>query len=70
MAVKMTCDRLPAHNRDNLRYLMQFLAEFSQHASRSKMTVMNIGVVIGPCLLWAPPHAADSRFVAMETLIM
>lgn len=24
------------------------------------MTPMNIGVVIGPCLLWAPGNAADS----------
>lgn len=40
-------------------YLMEFLCKLAEHCDVNKMTPSNLGIVIGPNLLWPP----DKRFV-------
>ncbi|CAH0548046.1 unnamed protein product [Brassicogethes aeneus] len=49
--IKGLLQRLPDGNRDNLAYLVQFLAKLTQH-KENKMNASNMAVVIGPSLLW------------------
>lgn len=43
--------RLPTANKDNLTYLVRFLARLTKH-SENKMNSSNIAIVIAPNLLW------------------
>lgn len=43
--------KLPVANRDNLIYLMRFLARLTKHPE-NKMNASNIAIVIAPNLLW------------------
>ncbi|XP_021348872.1 rho GTPase-activating protein 44-like isoform X2 [Mizuhopecten yessoensis] len=44
---------LPAHNYNNFRYLIKFLALLASKSDLNKMTSSNIAIVIGPNLLWS-----------------
>ena len=39
---------LPESHKDNLRYLIKFLAEVTKYQERNKMPPHNLGLVIGP----------------------
>lgn len=49
--VKTVLAKLPKENRENLTYLIQFLAKLS-HNLVNKMTSSNIAIVMSPNLLW------------------
>lgn len=57
--MKDLLQKLPQGNRDNLTYLMQFLAKLAQH-NENKMHASNIAVVIGPNLLWDTSSVGSS----------
>eukprot|EP00007_Cunea_sp_BSH-02190019_P009112 CAMPEP_0174244328 /NCGR_PEP_ID=MMETSP0417-20130205/34944_1 /TAXON_ID=242541 /ORGANISM="Mayorella sp, Strain BSH-02190019" /LENGTH=699 /DNA_ID=CAMNT_0015324001 /DNA_START=33 /DNA_END=2129 /DNA_ORIENTATION=+ len=42
---------LPEHNRNLLRYTVEFLRDVSQHADENKMTATNLATVVGPNIL-------------------
>jgi hypothetical protein len=45
--------RLPVSNRENLDRLVQLLVRVVQHRDRNKMTEQNLGICVGPNLLWS-----------------
>ncbi|XP_073670160.1 rho GTPase-activating protein 44 isoform X8 [Paramisgurnus dabryanus] len=51
-ALSATCEKLPADNLNNLRYLIKFLAKLTEYQDANKMTPGNIAIVLGPNLLW------------------
>ena len=61
--------KLPEANRDNLTYLMQFLAKLPQHPE-NKMTPSNIAIVIAPNLLWQGTTEMDQNMSNCSTLNM
>lgn len=58
-ALREVCGRLPRDNRNNLRYLMKFLARLAEEQEVNKMTPSNIAIVLGPNLLWPPEKEGD-----------
>uniref|UniRef100_G1TNY0 SH3 domain-binding protein 1 n=1 Tax=Oryctolagus cuniculus TaxID=9986 RepID=G1TNY0_RABIT len=58
-ALQEVCGRLPRDNRNNLRYLMKFLARLAEEQEVNKMTPSNIAIVLGPNLLWPPEKEGD-----------
>jgi len=46
------------------RYLMEFLHDLSRNSEVTKMGVSNLGLVIGPNLLWPK---GDSRYISHPT---
>eukprot|EP00794_Sanderia_malayensis_P009068 gene9068-10036_t len=46
------CDRLPAANKVNLRYLICFLKKIADNSEVNKMSSSNIAIVIAPNVLW------------------
>ncbi|KAH1002568.1 hypothetical protein HUJ04_008648 [Dendroctonus ponderosae] len=49
--VRHLLSKLPQENRENLAYLIQFLARLTHH-TENKMSSSNIAIVIAPNLLW------------------
>ncbi|CAG9770390.1 unnamed protein product [Ceutorhynchus assimilis] len=49
--VKHLLNKLPQENKDNLAYLIQFLARLTGH-TENKMSSSNIAIVMAPNLLW------------------
>ncbi|CAG5116976.1 unnamed protein product, partial [Candidula unifasciata] len=45
--------QLPKPNYNNFRYLIKFLAKLAERCDVNKMKPSNIGIVIGPNLLWS-----------------
>lgn len=37
-----------------IRYVIKFLAKVAEHSDVNKMNASNLGIVIGPNLLWPP----------------
>lgn len=54
--VKSLIGLLPQENRENLAFLIQFLAKLSRHPE-NKMSSSNIAIVIAPNLLWGKEEA-------------
>lgn len=52
-ALWQVVNSLPEPNRDNLRYVVKFLAKLATNSERNKMTSQNIAIVIAPNLVWA-----------------
>ncbi|XP_031558625.1 rho GTPase-activating protein 44-like [Actinia tenebrosa] len=46
-------EKLPKPNKDNLRYLICFLAKLCEHAEFNKMTASNVAIVIGPNIIYS-----------------
>ncbi|XP_076309682.1 rho GTPase-activating protein 44-like [Tachypleus tridentatus] len=46
--------QLPEANRNNLRYIIKFLAKLATYAEVNKMSPQNIAIVFGPNLIWGP----------------
>ncbi|XP_026095900.1 rho GTPase-activating protein 44-like isoform X4 [Carassius auratus] len=61
-----TCEKLPADNLNNLRYLIKFLAKLTEHQDSNKMTPGNIAIVLGPNLLWT--HSEGNMTEMMTTM--
>ncbi|XP_061887859.1 rho GTPase-activating protein 44-like isoform X1 [Entelurus aequoreus] len=51
-ALRSACDKLPAANNNNFKYLIKFLSKLSEYQDVNKMTPGNIAIVLGPNLLW------------------
>ncbi|XP_065899740.1 rho GTPase-activating protein 44-like isoform X2 [Dysidea avara] len=51
--------KLPKENSHNLRYLMEFLHDLSRNAEVTKMGVSNLGLVIGPNLVWPKSDSSN-----------
>ncbi|XP_061733189.1 rho GTPase-activating protein 44-like isoform X5 [Nerophis ophidion] len=51
-ALRSACDKLPAANHNNFKYLIKFLSKLSEYQDVNKMTPGNIAIVLGPNLLW------------------
>ncbi|XP_046855008.1 rho GTPase-activating protein 44-like isoform X2 [Xenia sp. Carnegie-2017] len=45
--------QLPKANKDNLRYLMKFLAKIEQNSEVGKMNAHNLAIVIAPNVIWS-----------------
>ncbi|XP_063868935.1 uncharacterized protein LOC135104997 isoform X3 [Scylla paramamosain] len=45
-------NKLPAENRDTLRVLVQHLLRVSEYESENRMSLSNLAIVFGPCLMW------------------
>uniref|UniRef100_A0A8C6TMP1 Rho GTPase-activating protein 44 n=1 Tax=Neogobius melanostomus TaxID=47308 RepID=A0A8C6TMP1_9GOBI len=46
------CEKLPAANANNFKYLIKFLSKLTEYQDVNKMTPGNIAIVLGPNLLW------------------
>uniref|UniRef100_A0A674P2G1 Rho GTPase-activating protein 44 n=1 Tax=Takifugu rubripes TaxID=31033 RepID=A0A674P2G1_TAKRU len=51
-ALHSACEKLPAANNNNFKYLIKFLSKLTEHQDVNKMTPGNIAIVLGPNLLW------------------
>ncbi|XP_030750883.1 rho GTPase-activating protein 17-like isoform X2 [Sitophilus oryzae] len=67
--VKHLLNKLPQENRDNLAYLIQFLAKLTQH-TENKMSSSNIAIVIAPNLLWDKYEEANTNMGTCVTINM
>ncbi|XP_058627899.1 rho GTPase-activating protein 44 isoform X8 [Onychostoma macrolepis] len=65
-ALLCTCEKLPADNLNNFRYLIKFLAKLTEHQDSNKMTPGNIAIVLGPNLLWT--HSEGNMTEMMTTM--
>ncbi|XP_016146367.1 rho GTPase-activating protein 44 isoform X5 [Sinocyclocheilus grahami] len=65
-ALLCTCEKLPADNLNNFRYLIKFLAKLTEHQDANKMTPGNIAIVLGPNLLWT--HSEGNMTEMMTTM--
>ncbi|XP_015232567.1 PREDICTED: rho GTPase-activating protein 17-like isoform X1 [Cyprinodon variegatus] len=67
-ALWMVCDNLPKNNKNNLRYLVKFLAKLAQESEVNKMTPSNISIVLGPNLLWAKTEGSLAEMAAATSV--
>uniref|UniRef100_A0A8C7XQE9 Rho GTPase-activating protein 17 n=1 Tax=Oryzias sinensis TaxID=183150 RepID=A0A8C7XQE9_9TELE len=67
-ALWVVCDKLPKNNRNNLRYLVKFLAKLAQDSEANKMTPSNIAIVLGPNLLWAKTEGSLAEMAAATSV--
>ncbi|XP_035987987.1 rho GTPase-activating protein 17a isoform X2 [Fundulus heteroclitus] len=67
-ALWLVCDQLPKSNRNNLRYLVKFLARLAQDSEVNKMTPSNISIVLGPNLLWAKTEGTLAEMAAATSV--
>ena len=54
-------EELPSPVVVNIQYVIKFLAEITRKSKTNKMTPSNIGIVIGPTLLWRSGGAVDEH---------
>ncbi|MED6270565.1 hypothetical protein CHARACLAT_011661, partial [Characodon lateralis] len=67
-ALWVVCDQLPKNNKNNLRYLVRFLAKLAQDSEANKMTPSNISIVLGPNLLWAKTEGSLAEMAAATSV--
>uniref|UniRef100_A0A667WMU4 Rho GTPase-activating protein 17 n=1 Tax=Myripristis murdjan TaxID=586833 RepID=A0A667WMU4_9TELE len=67
-ALWVVCDQLPKNNKNNLRYLVKFLAKLAQESEVNKMTPSNIAIVLGPNLLWAKTEGSLAEMAAATSV--
>ncbi|XP_017273971.1 rho GTPase-activating protein 17a isoform X2 [Kryptolebias marmoratus] len=67
-ALWLVCDQLPKNNKNNLRYLVKFLARLAQESEVNKMTPSNIAIVLGPNLLWAKTEGSLAEMAAATSV--
>ncbi|KAM4623937.1 rho GTPase-activating protein 17a isoform 4-T4 [Polymixia lowei] len=67
-ALWVVCDQLPKNNKNNLRYLVKFLAKLAQDSDVNKMTPSNIAIVLGPNLLWAKTEGSLAEMAAATSV--
>lgn len=58
--------KLPEANRDNLRYLVKFLACLCRNQDVNKMSPQNVAIVIAPNLIWSPTSSQDASNIGMN----
>ncbi|KAK7501998.1 hypothetical protein BaRGS_00006750, partial [Batillaria attramentaria] len=63
-ALLAAVNKLPPANYNNVRYLIKFLAQLAQKSSKNKMTPSNIGIVMGPNLLWSRGETTPNMLTA------
>uniref|UniRef100_A0A1I8IX73 Rho-GAP domain-containing protein n=1 Tax=Macrostomum lignano TaxID=282301 RepID=A0A1I8IX73_9PLAT len=57
-AAELVSNQLPDDNYDLLNYIVHFLSEVAENASKNKMTAVNLGIVFGPNLIWSRQQAS------------
>ncbi|KAF7204693.1 rho GTPase-activating protein 17a isoform X3 [Nothobranchius furzeri] len=67
-ALWLVCDKLPKSNKNNLRYLVKFLAKLALESEVNKMTPSNIAIVLGPNLLWAKTEGSLAEMAAATSV--
>uniref|UniRef100_A0A3Q2PVA4 Rho GTPase-activating protein 17 n=1 Tax=Fundulus heteroclitus TaxID=8078 RepID=A0A3Q2PVA4_FUNHE len=67
-ALWLVCDQLPKSNKNNLRYLVKFLARLALDSEVNKMTPSNISIVLGPNLLWAKTEGTLAEMAAATSV--
>ncbi|XP_028842510.1 rho GTPase-activating protein 44 isoform X6 [Denticeps clupeoides] len=65
-ALLSSCEKLPADNLNNFRYLIKFLSKLTEYQDSNKMTPGNIAIVLGPNLLWT--HSEGNMTEMMTTV--
>ncbi|XP_072550485.1 rho GTPase-activating protein 44 isoform X5 [Salminus brasiliensis] len=67
-ALLTACEKLPADNLNNFRYLIKFLAKLTEYQDANKMTPGNIAIVLGPNLLWSHSEANMTEMMTTVSL--
>ncbi|XP_066497671.1 rho GTPase-activating protein 44 isoform X4 [Hoplias malabaricus] len=67
-ALLTACEKLPADNLNNFRYLIKFLAKLTEYQDSNKMTPGNIAIVLGPNLLWSHSEANMTEMMTTVSL--
>lgn len=62
-------EELPPPVVTNIQYVVKFLAELSKKSQTNKMTPHNMGIVLGPTLLWSSRGGALSEQSNIESII-
>ena len=60
---------LPSNVVINIQYLVKMLAELTKKSDVNKMTTSNLGIVIGPSLLWKIGGSTASQQNNIEKVI-
>ncbi|XP_065347479.1 rho GTPase-activating protein 44-like isoform X2 [Cloeon dipterum] len=58
-ALKEVVELLPEANRDNLTYLIKFLATLCKNQEVNKMNPQNVAIVLAPNLIWSQQDAGN-----------
>uniref|UniRef100_A0A4W4GUS3 Rho GTPase-activating protein 44 n=1 Tax=Electrophorus electricus TaxID=8005 RepID=A0A4W4GUS3_ELEEL len=67
-ALLTACEKLPADNLNNFRYLIKFLSKLTEYQDANKMTPGNIAIVLGPNLLWSHSEANMTEMMTTVSL--
>ncbi|KAF3853339.1 hypothetical protein F7725_014027 [Dissostichus mawsoni] len=67
-ALWVVCDNLPKNNKNNLKYLVKFLAKLAQDSDVNKMSPSNIAIVLGPNLMWAKTEGSLAEMAAATSV--
>ncbi|XP_045585070.1 uncharacterized protein [Procambarus clarkii] len=60
-------NRLPPENYDTLKVLLQHLLRVSEFESENRMSISNLAIVFGPCLLW--PQVTSSHDLMTDVML-
>jgi len=60
-AYKQVLDRIPKVNKENIRYLIKFLAKIVENSDKTKMTASNMGICFGVSLLSSNGPLANNK---------
>ncbi|XP_071062946.1 rho GTPase-activating protein 17a isoform X4 [Pseudochaenichthys georgianus] len=67
-ALWVVCDNLPKNNKNNLKYLVKFLAKLAQDSDVNKMSPSNLAIVLGPNLMWAKTEGSLAEMAAATSV--
>ncbi|XP_042218533.1 uncharacterized protein LOC121863788 isoform X7 [Homarus americanus] len=60
-------NKLPQENYDTLKLLLQHLLRVSEFESENRMSISNLAIVFGPCLLW--PRVTSSHDLMTDVML-
>ena len=53
--------KLPQDHFTNLKFFISFMHRVAEHSAENKMSARNLGIVLGPSLLWRKQLPSDDR---------
>lgn len=59
--------QLPVENYDTMRVLLQHLLRVSEYESENRMSISNLAIVFGPCLLW--PKITNAQDLMTDVML-
>ncbi|XP_042862271.1 rho GTPase-activating protein 12-like isoform X2 [Penaeus japonicus] len=59
--------QLPVENYDTLKVLLQHLLRVSEYESENRMSISNLAIVFGPCLLW--PKITNAQDLMTDVML-